>query len=95
LKGVFQSRPPNPKYAEVWDIQVVLAYLATLHPVESLTLKELTLKLVMLLLLVSGQRGQTYTHLLDINHMFVSDDKYNPLFVLLLCIRNTLSEPKH
>ena len=29
----------------------------------------------MLLLLVSGQRGQTI-HLLDINHMFVSDDKY-------------------
>lgn len=29
----------------------------------------------MLVLLVSGQRGQTI-HLLDINHMFVSDDKY-------------------
>ena len=29
----------------------------------------------MLLLLVSGQRGQTI-HLLDINHMFVNDDKY-------------------
>ena len=75
LKGVFQSRPPKPKCAEVWDVQVVLAYLATLHPVESVALKELTLKLVMLLLLVSGQRGQTI-HLLDINHMFVSDDKY-------------------
>ena len=75
LKGVFQSRPPKPKYTEVWDVQVVLTYLATLHPVESLTLKQLTLKLVMLLLLVSGQRGQTI-HLLDINHMFVNDAKY-------------------
>ena len=75
LKGVFQSRPPKPKYTEVWDVQVVLTYLATLHPVESLTLKQLTLKLVMLLLLVSGQRGQTI-HLLHINHMFVGDDKY-------------------
>lgn len=55
LKGVFQSRPPNPQYKEVWDVQVVLSYLATLHPVESLTLKVLTLmsKLVMLLSLVS------------------------------------------
>ena len=67
------SRPPKPKYTDVWDVQVVLTYLTTLHPVESLTLKQLTLKLVMLL--VSGQRGQTI-HLLDINHMFVSDDKY-------------------
>lgn len=53
---------------------MVLTYQATLHPVESLTLTQLTLKLVTLLLLVSGQRGQTI-HLLDINHMFVSDDK--------------------
>ena len=28
LKGVFQSRPPKPKYTEVWDVQVVLTYLA-------------------------------------------------------------------
>ena len=55
--------------------QVVLTYLATLQPVESLALKELTFKLVMLLLLVSGQRGQII-HLLDINNMFVSDNKY-------------------
>lgn len=54
---------------------MVLTYLATLHPVESLTLKQFTSKLVMLSLLLSGQRGQTI-HLLDINHMFVSDDKY-------------------
>ena len=26
LKGVFQSRPPKLKYAEVWDVQVVLTY---------------------------------------------------------------------
>jgi len=70
LKGVFQSRPPN---TEVWDVQVVFTYLATLHPVESLTLKQLTSKFIMLLLLVSGQRGQTI-HLLDINHMLVSND---------------------
>ena len=38
LKGGFQSRPPKPKYTEVWDVQVVLTYLATLHPVESLHL---------------------------------------------------------
>lgn len=74
LKGVFQSRSPRPKYTEVWGVQVVLTYLATLHPVESSTLKELTFKLVVLLLLVSGQRGQTI-HLLDINNMFVSDNK--------------------
>lgn len=33
---IMQSRPPRPKYTEVCDVQVVLTYLATLHPVESL-----------------------------------------------------------
>ena len=38
LKGVFQSRAPKPKYREVWDVQIVLSYLKTLHPVDSLSL---------------------------------------------------------
>ena len=41
LKRVFQSRTPKPKYTEVWDVQIVLSYLKTLHPVELLSLKDL------------------------------------------------------
>ena len=41
LKGVFQSRTPKPNYTEVWDVQIVLSYLKTLHPVELLSLKGL------------------------------------------------------
>ena len=67
LKGVFQSRAPKPKYTEVWDVQIVLSYLRTLHPVDSLSLKDLSFKF-MLLLLVSGQRGQTI-HMLALNDM--------------------------
>ena len=73
LKGVFQSRAPKPKYSEVWDVQIVLSYLKTLHPVDSLRLKDLSFKFLMLLLLVSGQRGQTI-HMLDLNNMIVSDN---------------------
>ena len=43
-------------------------FLANLHPPSKLTLRELTLKLVMLVSLVSGQRGQSI-QLLDINCM--------------------------
>ena len=46
-------------YKEIWDVQVVLNHLGTFHPVDTLTLKQLTYKLVMLLLLVTGQRSQT------------------------------------
>lgn len=79
---IFQSRPHKPKYTEVCDIQVVLAYLATFHPADSMTLKTFKLKLVMLLFLVSGQRGQTI-HLLDMNHMVATDDKYAFLYLTL------------
>ena len=68
LKGVYESRPSVPRYVETWDVTVVLKFLATLHPPSKLTLRELTLKLVMLVSLVSGQRGQSI-QLLDINCM--------------------------
>ena len=56
-KGIFQEKPPRPKYTEIWDVSIVLIYLQSLSPVDTLSLKELTLKLVVLILLVSGQRG--------------------------------------
>lgn len=72
LKGVFNLRPPVPRYKEVWDVSIVLRFLKTLSPVASLSLKNPTLKLVMLLSLVTAQRGQTL-HLLDINLMSIYD----------------------
>ena len=72
LKGVFNLRPPVPRYKEVWDVSIVLRFLNTLSPVSSLSLKNLSLKLVMLLSLVTAQRGQTL-HLLDINLMSTYD----------------------
>ena len=72
LKGVFNLRPPVPRYKEVWDVSIVLRFLKTLSPVSSLSLKNLNLKLVMLLSLVTAQRGQTL-HLLDVNLMSTYD----------------------
>ena len=61
LKGVFHCQKPAPRYFETWDVNPVLNYIATLYPLEPLTLKEITLKLVSLLALTSGQRRQTLT----------------------------------
>ena len=50
------------RYVETWNIKVVLQFLANLYPPSKLTLKELTLTLVMLFTLVSGQHaGPVYT----------------------------------
>lgn len=65
VKGVFQLKPSLPRYQGTWDVSIVLDYLETLYPHQNLSLKELTLKLVMLTALVTGQRGQSI-HLMDL-----------------------------
>ena len=73
--GIFEARPAIPKYSEAWDIKQELSYLQTLHPSESLTLKDLTHKLAMLLAArLSGQRRQTL-HSLGFSDMKLSPKK--------------------
>ena len=57
MKGAFRDNPPVPRYTETWDVSMVLAYLQELGPNAGLNQKELTLKLAMLLALVSRARG--------------------------------------
>ena len=59
MRGVFNLRPPIPRYEEIWDVRIVLNYLRQLSPAKDLPLKSLTLKVCMLVALVSGQRVQT------------------------------------
>ena len=58
LKGAFECRPPIPKYVDIWDVNIVLDYLKLLLPLSELSLRTLTHKLVMLMKLVTTQRGQ-------------------------------------
>ena len=74
LKGTFTTRPALPKYKEVWDVNTVLEHLKTLHPAETLSLKLLSLKLVMLMAILSVQRCQTI-HALTTRVMSVSKSK--------------------
>ena len=68
LKGVFEQRPSIPKHTTIWDVGGLLDYLRTLSPISQLSLKELTLKTVTLLCLLTGQRCQTI-HAVDIQNM--------------------------
>ena len=68
FKGIYELRKPQPKYNSIWDVSKVLDYLRKLHPLNTLTLKKLTLKLVMLLLIATGRRGHDI-HLLSLQGM--------------------------
>lgn len=73
MKGVSEMRPSKPRYCETWDVSLVLNYFQNQERNEKLSLKELTLKLCALLLLLSGQRVQTI-HLLKLSCIKFSAD---------------------
>ena len=86
LKGIFELRPALPRYVDTWDVGVVLQYLKHLSKLESISLKQLTYKLNMMLMLLSGQRTQTLT-LLDINHINITDNCC--IFHVKECVKQT------
>ena len=73
MTGFFNMNPPKPRYSHTWDVNVVLKLLKLWFPLDELCLKLLTLKLTMLLALVSGQRIQTLS-LLDLNNLSQGQD---------------------
>ena len=57
------------------DVNIVLKYLRTFESVSSLSFKELTLNLTMLLCLTTGQRGQTIRKM-DVSYIQEMDGRY-------------------
>jgi len=70
MKGIFQSRPPLLRYCKTWDVNLVLQYIGSMGNSQELSLKDLTLKLVMLVALTTAKRGQSL-HLLDTQNTFM------------------------
>lgn len=69
LQGMFNSRPPQPRYTSIWQVRDVLDHIkGHLHDNGSLPLRDLTRKLVTLLALATASRASDL-HLLDIRFM--------------------------
>ena len=56
LKGAFNLRPPLPKYSTTWDVDVLLSFIEKLGPNGSLSPKDLSQKLGILLTLTAMHR---------------------------------------
>lgn len=66
MNTVFHEKPSFSRCQTTWDPQLVLDYILSLGQNENLHISQ------MLMLLISGQRGQTL-HLLDIRNMILTD----------------------
>ncbi|XP_074654516.1 uncharacterized protein LOC141908379 [Tubulanus polymorphus] len=75
MRGVYNMRPSEPRYNSTWDVSIVLRWAAKLSPLRFLSLKQLTLKTVILLALVIAARGQNM-FLLDCTRMKKGLDKF-------------------
>ncbi|XP_033096845.1 uncharacterized protein LOC117101084 [Anneissia japonica] len=73
MKGFFNRNPPKPKYLVTWEIEPVLSFLLSLPDWESLSLKMLTLKMVLLLNLVTIGRVSSLVHI-DISRLNISEN---------------------
>ena len=72
MKGIYNKRPPQPRYTSTWDVQVVLQHLRGWGNNASLGRKQLSLKLVMLMALANASRCSEL-HALDIERMRFSE----------------------
>ncbi|XP_071153666.1 uncharacterized protein [Mytilus edulis] len=68
LKGVYHLRPTVHNDVNIWDVSIVLRLLRRLSPVADISVKDLTLKLVMLIALTNATRSQSI-HLLKLSNM--------------------------
>ena len=59
VKGVYNLHPPSPGYTHTWDVNKVLIYIVNMPDNSELTFKQLTQKLVILLLLLGDKRIDT------------------------------------
>ena len=83
MKGVFELKPPIPRYKFIWDISIVFDFLSFYYPNEDIPLSVLSFKCVMLLALASMQRVQTL-HSIDIDNVLFTDGFVSiPIFKLL------------
>ena len=74
-KGIFKLRPTLPKYAVIFDADIILTYMDMLPNNSSLLLGNLSKKLCILLCLLSNQRCQNIASL-DLNFGIHSSVKF-------------------
>ena len=63
IKGIFNVRPPIPRYSNTWDVQLVLNFLQTQGESETLPLKTLMLKNVFLVAITRPSRSADLSQL--------------------------------
>ena len=76
MKGVFNLRPPKTQYHAIWDVSTLLNHLEKMNTDSDMNKSKNT---VCLLMLLSGTRLNTLTHL-KITDMYITVTEYTFIF---------------
>ena len=75
MRGMYNFKPSVPRYTITWDPDIVLDYIKNWSPPEQLPLKQLSYKVLMLILLTTGKRHQT-VHNFSVTNMRITGTKF-------------------
>ena len=73
MKSFYNKRPPQARYASMWNPQIVIDYLREKVPLKDLSIKDITLKFCILFLLGTCSRQQRICGLKRFNINFQMD----------------------
>lgn len=93
FKYFYRTRPKVRRYFTFWPVSTLLSFLSKWHPINSLSLKQLTLKTLALIALSSSDRGQTL-HLMNIEQTELTGDSVKFLIYDRLKTTNKVAKPK-
>ena len=81
MRGVFNANPPLPCYADIWDVNILLKHLESLHPPDTLSDYMLGVKTCALVTVFSLSRSSSVAALAP-TFQAVEDD----IVIQLLCV---------
>ena len=89
-KACFNSAPPLPKYSDMWDADVLMQYLESMHPNSELSTYDLGVKAVSLLTVLSISRQSSVAALAP-QFQFINDEVHinivYTIYVTYVCCR--------
>lgn len=74
MRALHNRNPPKSRYSRFWDVAIVFDYLRSLPNNKHLSVMQLGFKVLILLLLVTGHRGQTMVAL-SLDNIHIHDDE--------------------
>jgi len=73
VRGVYNIRPPIPRFSRIWDVNTVFTYIKQMGDNDTMPMVQLSMKVATLLMLLTGKRCNSIDSF-DVNYMDLTGD---------------------